>query len=389
MSSRRKGLLSGAQRNRASTAPKPRAHPDLPDYEPPSCPLDGAALRGLAELHSKQSTQNYEVQLKTSIKRLTHSVRDINDLYAKRRGDLKRLQERRAQSGLEKNDREYAEESAVSTLRDQVPALTEECNETIQRVIDLRVELEDGRLAVQTTRAKVEAESAREQARQQNEGEDAEENMNMDFTGPRQLLKSEKQKSAATYAAMSQYEKYGKDNDYTHFKALWHDAVHGVDGKPLPDASKWFTQNGARDDDSDDDLVVAGEHLSILCPLSGGVMTEPFTSKSCRHTFNRPGLVQFLSEKPNRRSECPQTGCSTVLSLDDFFFDDIMLRRIKRAQAQDAKGRGGAMEEDDEDEDDVDEGGDSSMQVTQTRSIKKERAHDRGRRLLEEIEDAV
>ncbi|KAI1504711.1 zinc-finger of the MIZ type in Nse subunit-domain-containing protein [Biscogniauxia marginata] len=391
MSSRNR-LLSGAERNhgRSSTSssrPQQNRGPSrLPEYESLSCPLDANSRAALAQLSTNQDTRKYEEHLKQSITLLTNSVRDINDKYVKRKETLKILQEKRGGDG-EKGDRERAEEKAVLMLKGEVPQLTDECDLAVRDVIDLKIELEDGRHALQETVRKVEFESAnaarREEAQGDDEDDDEMTDANLpDVKGPLQILKGAKARSADDYSSRTLYERYGLNNDYVGFKGMWHDAVHGSDGKPLPDASKWFTQNGS-DADEDEDLVVAEEHVSIHCPLSMVVMQDPYTSRKCKHTFEKTAIVEFLRSQPERKAQCPQTGCDKEVSIKDFYADQVMLRKIKRAQARPA------VEDDDDDDDDAADNtglsGDSSMQMTQHRKVKPGR--DRGRQLDEDIED--
>ncbi|KAI0105057.1 zinc-finger of the MIZ type in Nse subunit-domain-containing protein [Nemania sp. FL0031] len=392
----RPSSLSHAQQSRRTT--------QLPEYEPPQFPLDNATRRALAELANNTDTRRYEEQMKLSITLLTNNVRDINDRYVKRKDELDNLKKKnRSQSeddgeDTETRKRARTEEAAVMRLREAVPALTAECEGAVRDVIDLRVELEDGRKAIRDTVHKVEAElekaiaaeranRARERAQDgpKSENDDAvmeEEVPQPRILGPLKILKHEQQKAAADYATRSLEERYAVDNDYIGFKRLWWDAVHSADGKPLPDASRWFTGNNTGGDDEGEDeeeeLVIAEEHISVYCPLSMVVMEEPYTSTACKHTFNKPAIVQFLRSQPGHRAKCPQTGCSKEISIKDFYDDQVMLRKIKRAQAE--KERHG---DDDEDEDGADVEGDSSM--LQPQSVKAERARDRGNQLLADL----
>lgn len=339
-------LLSGAQRNRNRGRPRPsspsqtqqdRRAAQLPDYEPPSFPLNNASRRALAELAKTTDTRVYEEQLKQSITLLTNNVRDINDRYVKRKQELGNLKKQyRSQSEEEAEDtdarkRARTEEAAIGRLREVVPALTAECESAIRNVIDLRVELEDGRKAILDTVRKTEVELERANAadkgqegdenRAKNEDDDGDGdfvmgNARQEFLGPLRIWKNEQEKAAADYATRSLEQRYAIDNDYIGFKRLWWDAAHAVDGKPLPDASRWFTGNHAggddEEDDDEEDLVIAEEHISIYCPLSMVVMEEPYTSTVCKHTFNKPAIVQFLRSQPGHRAKCPQTGCSKV-----------------------------------------------------------------------------
>lgn len=325
-------LLSGTQRNRGRPRPsipsqrqQDRRAAELPEYEPPSFPLDKAFHRELAGLSNDADTRKYEEQLKQSIKLLTDNVRDINDRHVRRKEELANLKRKRQSQGGENEGedgdarkRQQAEEEAVLRLREAVPALTTECDNAVRHIIDLRVQLEDGRKAIQDTVQKAEAEGANAAAR----GGEGEEDDDGDyvmrkpdtFRGPLQIWKDEQEKAAADYATRSLEQRYAVDNDYIGFKRLWWDAAHGVDGKPLPDASKWFSRNNGDEDEDeeDDDLVIAKEHIDILCPLSMVVMDKPYTSNICKHTFNKPAIMQFLRAQPGQKAKCPQTGCSKV-----------------------------------------------------------------------------
>ncbi|KAI8952946.1 hypothetical protein F4801DRAFT_538899 [Xylaria longipes] len=334
-------LISGAQRNRGRPRPSSPSHAQqnrratqLPEYEPPAFPLDAASRRALAELSNNTDTRTYEAQLTQSITLLTNNVRDINDRHVKRKDELDKLKKQhRSQSEDDGEDdeprkRRRAEEAAVMRLREAVPTLTAECESAVRDVIDMRVELQDGRNAIHDTVRKVELESENAAAREQENREQGAKtedddlvmgNMQQDIVGPLRILKNEREKATADYSTRSLEQRYAVDNDYIGFKRLWWDAVHSIDGKPLPDASRWFARNNAggdeEDDEEEEDLVIAEEHVSIYCPLSMVVMEEPYTSSVCKHTFNKPAIVQYLREHPGHRATCPQTGCSKVWSI--------------------------------------------------------------------------
>ncbi|KAI1174704.1 zinc-finger of the MIZ type in Nse subunit-domain-containing protein [Nemania sp. FL0916] len=399
-------LLSRAQRHRDNprTASPAQGQANrraaaLPTYEPPAFPLDNFSLRALTELSNGADTRRYEEQLKQSITLLTNNVRDINDRFVKRKGELGRLQKRHASASQNDDDEEgektearkrlRAEEATVERLRDAVPELTAECESAVRDIIDLRVGLEDGRKAIQDTVRRCETEQRRANAPDgdQNRGNrDDEDDYVMgdakpQLLGPRKILKNEQEKAAADYATRSMEQRYSVDNDYVGFKRLWWDSVHGVDGKPLPDASRWFADNGEDDEEEEDDLVIAEEHISIHCPLSLVIMEEPYTSNVCKHTFNKPAIVQFLRSQPGRRAKCPQTGCSKEISIKDFYDDPVVLRKVRRALAE--KERQDADEEDEDGDEDGEEEGDSS--IMQPSGVKAEAARDRGNQLIADL----
>ncbi|KAI0133565.1 zinc-finger of the MIZ type in Nse subunit-domain-containing protein [Xylariales sp. AK1849] len=408
MSNRR--LLShahgGRPRGRPSTTasnPTPsskgrrhRSPIELPDYEPPSCPLDSSARTALSELSNVASTRKYSEQLSHSLKLLGATVAEINDRYVDRKASLKHLQDKRREKDgdVEKSDHEKALEVAVGMLREKVPGVTEKSEKAVREVIDWNVEVMDGRQALEEARQMVEEESGRAggagargvRRRRRNEEEESkggeDDDMgdpedDIEVTGALRYHATAKEKMATDWASQSLYRRYGLNNDYVQFKKLWHDAVHGNEGKPLPNPERWFNENGEEGvDDEDEDLIIAEEVIDLKCPLSLIVMTEPYTSDKCKHTFEKTAISEFLNSKPGRKAQCPQTGCNKELSMKDFHLDEVMLRRIKRAQDKN---------NDDDDEDDAE--GDTSMRVTSQRHIKAEREHRGRRRQVEEIED--
>ncbi|KAI1476185.1 zinc-finger of the MIZ type in Nse subunit-domain-containing protein [Daldinia eschscholtzii] len=391
-------LQSGAERNRgrpsvsSSHTQRDNGPVELPDYEPLACPLSAEAIRDLTKLSTSKDTRKYEEQLNKSIELLSASVRDLNDKYEERKESLKALQEKRA-GREEKTDRERAEEKAVLALKNEVPTLTNECNLAVQSVIDLKIELEDSNTALRGTAQRVEAEATQAARRRRGRSDDEDDEMeDVNITSPVDILQRAKERAADDYASKTSYEKYGTNNDYIGFKRMWHDAVYGRGNKPLPDATKWFSQNGGEDegDDDDDDLIVAEEHLDIHCPLSMVVMKDPYTSAKCKHTFEKDSIVQFLRAQ-HGRARCPQTGCNKEVTISDFHPDPVMLRKIKRQLASQRANMADEDEDedeevDDDDEEDVDVDDDSHIGATPDRNVKSEReGRDRGQQLLDSI----
>ena len=79
--------------------------------------------------------------------------------------------------------------------------------------------------------------------------------------------------------------------------------------------------------------------------------------------------------------------------MNDFYRDEVMLRRVKRAQARDTKVD---VDYDDDDDGDGEEGdtesqgggeGNTTLDITQAAGIKPEGGRDRGRRARESIDD--
>lgn len=315
-------LLSGSARPaRSSATPSSarqerRAGPlELPEYETPSCPLDAQSRRQILDLATQLHSAKYNDQLAGTLKMLEDSVRDVNDNYAERRDELKALQSRRREKGGgddEANAQERALKATVLKLREVVPELTESSEEAVRDLIDWQVEAEDEKKALREIQAMLEEESREAKVHAEQADPDAD---LFEVKGPRHFFNEVRDQQTEEYYSKSMYQKYGLNNDYIHFKKLWHDAVHSRDAQPppVPDATRWFGQQDGGDEaaDSDEDLVVAGEVQDFRCPLSMVVMKEPYTSKLCKHSFEKSAILEYLP-KNGTSKECPVAGCDKV-----------------------------------------------------------------------------
>lgn len=322
MSSRR--LLTGAERNRkrpaaSSSSAQPAAHggAELPEYEPPDCPLDETSRRAIAALANPADARDYPRRLGESYEFLKDSVRDLNDHHVLRRGQLKGMQEKRRErggAGAEPSEHERQLAEAVEALRDAVPGLTRASEAAVRAVIDWQAELADEEKALDEAVARLEEDYAQYAAAAQEQDPDDEPPRP---AGARALFAEARDGLRAEYAATTMYQRYGLSNEYIQFKKLWHDAVHADDGRPLPEAARWFGRDGAPAEDADaedddDDLIIAGEIQDFRCPLSMQVMTNPYTAPACKHTFEKAAIYEYLGPQPNRVVQCPQTGCAKV-----------------------------------------------------------------------------
>lgn len=317
-------ILSGSARQpRPSTTPSSarqdrRSGPlEMPEYEPPSCPLDGRSRRKILDLASQQLSNKYSEQLASTLKLLEEGVRDINDNYADRKHKLKTFQDKRREKGGgdddEPSEQERVLKDAVLKLRDVVPELTAESEEAVRDVIDWQVEVEDEKTALREIQTLLEDEASAAQIYLEANNDDDDP---PGVKGARTLLAEVREAQAEDYNSKSMYQKYGLNNDYIHFKGMWHDAVHSHSKEekapPLPDATKWFSQDGdGGADDSDEDLIVAGEVQDYRCPLSMVVMEEPYTSKVCKHSFEKLAIMEYLPRNGVPK-QCPLPGCDKV-----------------------------------------------------------------------------
>ena len=101
-------------------------------------------------------------------------------------------------------------------------------------------------------------------------------------------------------------------------------------------------EHGAADGDDLDDgeVQMAYERESFICPLAQSEFIQPVTSSSCRHTFSRQAITQYLRQNRND-AVCPVPGCNQRLRNDNLKPDKAMERRMARLQfTQTASGVG-------------------------------------------------
>lgn len=355
-------LLNRGRPSAAGSSPargQPASTATLPEYQPPSCPLNNAGRRALGELSHNRGTQPYEKQLKDATRQLGLCVGDLHERLGAQQDRLRSLRERRREKGTDRTAEEERLEAHLAELEKDVDELTNESEESLRDVIDHQAELQDqtdilGDLytdaATASTANVPSTGNPRRRDRDQagtgdsltavgkREGE-GEEETPVPVPSTRDIYLAARAQKQAEYEALTPHQRYALNNNYAAFKKIWHDAAAGENGPPLADASRWFRADGrpvmsrpgassahrgttdaaaddadAADDDDDDDenddIAVAREVISLNCPLTLRQMEEPYTHAKCKHTFEKSAIMEYLPARGN--VQCPQSGCSQV-----------------------------------------------------------------------------
>ncbi|KAK3303508.1 zinc-finger of the MIZ type in Nse subunit-domain-containing protein [Chaetomium strumarium] len=399
---------------------------ELPPYEPPSHPMDDKLKQKLASMYSSRETDSsrrqYEKHLSKSNALLFESVGSINEILFRRRQTLARKAAKR-KDNEDKDESERTLEEYVAQLDAIITELTDSSEAALRSVIDYRAELEDQQVVLdkvvegldaQQPRPEPEAAKPRpkragkrrvagsdgeddeegsdaEAAEEEDEAMEAEEERKPDvapLVGVKELLEAARQAKMDEYEALSAYQRYAVNNDYIAFKNNWHSALHQDNGKVLPDASKWFGKDGRPrmtvEDaaDEDDELVVEREILDLKCPLSLQRFKEPYSNHQCKHTFEKDAIMQFIRDNGGT-AKCPV--CSKDLRLKDLYLDEVILRKVRRAEEAARRGL------DDTSDIEPEEDGDSSLVVGKSanvgKSSKVKNEKDRIRRGMEDIDE--
>ncbi|KAF2207932.1 hypothetical protein CERZMDRAFT_88178 [Cercospora zeae-maydis SCOH1-5] len=389
----------------ATPGPSHRAsgNATLPDYQPPTFPLDLDAQRALANVHRKHNVQKLDGYITQAQDELTSTGAVLHERL--RELELKLVARQRKEGHAVRSQRLVEFEQQVQDMREKVDSMTIRMEKEMRGLVDCRMSV--GTLADAVKAAESDAKAnastqattqhtqtqtrrqARHDAGADEENEDTEQHWDpTDPAGgsqsaPMEVFDKCVQQSRDKYHELSLYARYAENKDYVEFKKIIHDAQH-PDAEP-PDASQWFTETGApapgerRDendpDASDDDIELVQGQISTKCPLTLQEFREPLTSTKCRHTFESFAILELIAQSTMRpkAAQCPVPGCSAILERGDVRPDKLTLRKIQRIQRnrqeQEAghdsdddmgngtQGRGNVIDDDDDDNDDRDVSG--------------------------------
>ncbi|TLD06651.1 uncharacterized protein PgNI_08202 [Pyricularia grisea] len=380
-----KGSSSGRRTDNVATYT-----PSMPAYQAPAFPLSDEGRRALSSISGSGDLAGaYETQLSRSLKHLPAAVATINDRLKARRDDVDAAARRRRNQGsMEPTPADEQAEEALRRLERDVPRLARELEAADRAAIDAKRALLDLKAALReanTSLQQVQPRQMRERAGGGGEGAeatsfediedvdeflaavragtngeddgDADEEERLGPPAPLRIFRESRARLAAEYEAEGVFEKYAENNDYITFKRHWHDGLHPNEDKAIPDASRWFDEDGNPrldedgGDDDDDDIAYGPAVTSTRCPVTLLPFQEPITSKKCKHTFEKSAILSMFRGQGEK--DCPMGGCVKKLTFADFHEDPIMKRKIERAKQREARGAesDGEGEEDDDGDD--------------------------------------
>ncbi|KAJ5727300.1 hypothetical protein N7493_005120 [Penicillium malachiteum] len=360
--------------------------PDLPPYEAPEGPLNADAQQQLLQLLNSREYRQLDVNLKHAVEKLTESAGQVNDRVVEARLRFEKAKDKKRSRKTEDNDEEQDEAydetdeteelERLGHMERRTAALTGQMEERMRQVIDSQVGLRNlsqcirqiEREEAEAQPASVEPRRTRGQARRQrdeDEDEDGEDNEDENDEVPEgeprvglnERLNEALQEETQKRNAQSLTSRYSKDNSYIGFYRVVHDAKFPNDeAPPVPHSSTWFAHlenpdaasagqmTSAREaSESDDDIAIERERISLRCPLTLLPFRDPVTSTKCRHSFERTAISDMITRsnmtiptetgrggRRVRAVKCPE--CNTPLSMNDLGPDPVLLRRVKRAE---------------------------------------------------------
>lgn len=350
-------------------------------------------MRQLNEFCTGRINDTYEKQIAESATLLGSTAYRVNERVTNRRKvaaeDTARAAKRKhgAEDGEGDEAAAAAEraESAVRELEGEALELATQIEEAMREALDMQATLEDEKSTLRKLPELV-AQRQQEVAEQAQQDRDADEEGAADppdvpGVPTLDVLKEACDAKAAEYDRLSPYDKYATNNKYIDFRQSWHEGLYqNPDEIPLPDPTRWFDRDGrprleARRDDEqggegadedgdqdgdeeeeDDEIQIAREKRSFRCPLSLAIMREPFTCRICKHSFERSAITEYI-KGPNGRgrvAKCPVPGCNVAqMTLNDFYPDDVLLRKIKRAEQAEREATARSSDQEDDEGEEV------------------------------------
>ncbi|KAH9214112.1 zinc-finger of the MIZ type in Nse subunit-domain-containing protein [Leptodontidium sp. 2 PMI_412] len=422
------------QQQRASETParQPVRQTELPPYEPPVCALSVQAQQALDSLSNTYDYGKYTKHLQNAKDVMRNAAAESNDRLVARKEAFPRAVERRRREGVADEDRsegEAKDETVLKGFERTNDKFTAQAEEAMRELIDYGDELSmQDTMMKQVIReiaaAPVPQRAAprrRRDAGSDDEGQEEEEieppAADPDNMSAVELLRQAKEDRAAKYASQSKRSRYADNNDYKTFKRILHDAQNPNSGSTVPHPSTWFpeendassgsrrrrnntTDNTNNGDGSDDEVIIASASESLKCPLTLQYFKNPVTNNKCKHTIDREALEGYHrtegrlyqgSHNNRKVAKCPQTGCDTMVAMEDYVKDELMARKVERAirrerdldndddDADDGLPRGSQRNRPEEidDDDDIKDVDEESKRAKAAR-IKRERARSRG-----------
>lgn len=366
---------------------------------PPIAPLNADAQQALADLKRQQRiTRQLTHHLTQTAEQLTAVAEQLNDRGTIHNIEH-RKKRRRAEANGEVEDAQ--EEADHEEFQRRVQELTRKLDNGVRSVVDDQTWVDGLPEVIKEIARKAETSAETVQRQTQRVDGESEDDSATAYPPPpapeetpSALMKATREALATDWASKSLTERYSQHNTYVGFYRMVHDAKHpGEDGPPIPHHSLWFAneedinpsylpsgtqtqrthRSNPRDTSNEEDtnnqdssdIEIAREKVSIKCPITYLPFTDPLSSTKCPHSFDRPGIMDMLrrsetsapladaqtaelaqisdSRARGRKAaelrqpaiQCPV--CSILLAESDFRPDPVLLRKVQRIQAAQAR----------------------------------------------------
>ncbi len=393
--------------------------PSLPlvPRQPPVASLNAEAQQALADLQRQQKiTKRLTHHLAQAAEQLATVATQLNDRGTNYNLAYRKKRRRGETHGEEDNEEEKV---AYEDFQRKLQDLTWRMDNGVRSVVDDQTWVDALPEIMKQMARKAQASAEASQTETQLiDSEDNDEVTRTEAPPPTTeevpsaLIKTAREELASDWASKTLTERYSQNNTYVGFYRSVHDAKNpGEDGPPIPHHSLWFaseedvnatyvapgttiqrsrrprgpSNEGDEDGDiSSSDVEIAREKISIKCPITYLPFTDPLTSTKCPHSFDKPGITAMLHRTTTslpltdaqtaelaaitdararngreaqfaRTPAVPCPVCSTLLAHSDLLPDPVLLRKVRRIQAAEAREREAATSDLNSNSDDSDD----------------------------------
>lgn len=319
----------GGRRPQKSRPDDEEASLELPTYQEPCSPLTAAGQQELRELTRSRINASLQKHTDASAKLLASTVFAINERVTNRKDAVEKVIKKRRGNNDIPEARDGADVENVMARAEElegvVNPLTLEVEKAMREVLDLQAALQDDEDILNDLAGMV-AMAQQERTSQALENANDEDDVPPEAPGVpiQHIIEQTREEKKKAYDDLSMFQKYAKNNTYIDFKRNWHDGLYPTDEIPVPDPKTWFDRDGqpqhlteadqGGESDSNADIQISREKRSFRCPLSLVVLTEPYTCRRCKHSFQKEAIFSYLEiTGPHSRGiqkKCPESGCT-------------------------------------------------------------------------------
>ena len=111
------------------------------------------------------------------------------------------------------------------------------------------------------------------------------------------------------------------------------------------DYTKRVKEELQEDMDDDDELRVVNTNTAgnlkseLTCPILQTIMTNPITSKVCKHSFDDSTIREIINKASGKCVKCPISGCGKMLRMGDLSKNGQLERKLKKYKKDLASGK--------------------------------------------------
>lgn len=255
----------------------------------------------------------------------TETLREINSLLSSRDEVVNRIDEqiKSIKSAVDKFIEFVVVENLFRDMSD-IKQTLEKHRHTVHDLLKVKSEAEMWKGAYQASRSRVLQNMHGEENLSLQNLEHYQQSEEPTFA---QMVSKEYDNSTALEAHRNDFDNYIKANEpYQFIKNVCFIIDHPED--PLPDEVE------------DEEISVAGGKISLKDPISLNYFQEPMKSRRCNHVYEREHILQALLSEYSG-NQCPVSGCSSRMNVQDLIPDELMTIRVKVYQANYANNSNG------------------------------------------------